>query len=105
MYTASQLHIQLSLCLKFAVPDSQKLKVLKWKFDTYDTTKDGAVQQTELFNFFVDIFDFLRCDTFSDHVNKLMDVNNDTHITEQEWIHFFTKDIAGKHSVKHTETA
>lgn len=63
--------------------------MLPWKFDYIDRNGNGLLSSPEEFSFQLELFEFVGCETFFDHVSELMDVNNDANISYNEWTSFF----------------
>lgn len=77
-----------------AVTGSLKSKILRWKFDHYDRNRDGILSDAEEFLFQGELFDFVKCKSFFEHVSDVMDVTNDVQISRQEWTTFFAEELA-----------
>lgn len=63
--------------------------VVNSKFIFYDANKDGALNHFEEFNFQNELGTLFGCKQFVDHLNELMDSNNDGEISLLEWNTFF----------------
>ena len=71
------------------VTKARKDLVLPWKFDYIDRNGDKMLSSPEEFFFQMELYEFVRCKSFFDHVSELMDVNNDANISYNEWTSFF----------------
>ena len=78
-----------NLVLPPAVPDTLKERILLWKFHHYDRNGDNVLFPAEEFIFQLELYEFVRCKAFFDHVSDLVDEDNDGQITHREWTNFF----------------
>ena len=60
-----------------------------WKFRYYDTNADDNLQPLEEHRFRRELYNFVRCKSFFDHVGDLLDADNDEVISSDEWKEFF----------------
>lgn len=68
---------------------SLKKKVLTWKFDIYEKTKDNFLQSSEFFLLRTDLTRLLHCESLLDHIEELMDSNGDKQFSLTEFQEFF----------------
>lgn len=84
------------ICL-LTVSDKQKAMILEWKFNHYDRNSDGMLRSNEKFIFQTELYDFIRCSSFFDHVTELMDEDTSGTITFEEWTRFFSETSSGRY--------
>ena len=77
------------LSVPYTVSSSKKETVQRWKFTHYDRNEDNFLNSAEEFLFHRELYDFYGCANFFDHLEVLMDNNNDNNISWQEWDSFF----------------
>lgn len=69
--------------------------VLRWKFNEYNTNKDGVLNSVEEFGFHNELREIFGCLTFRQYLKELFDQDNDNAITPQEWFTFFGLSLQG----------
>lgn len=72
-----------------------KRNVLRWKFEYYDRNGDGVLHPAEQFVFKLELYEFVGCKTFFDHVTELIDEDSSGTITNEEWNNFFNENGSG----------
>ena len=82
--------------LQYSVSESTKKTVLRWKFNYYDRNGDGALSTPEEYIFQLDLYQFVKCKSFFDHVSYVMDEDKDGIISFNEWNIFFYTEHTGE---------
>lgn len=52
----------------------------------------------------MNLFDFVKCKSFFDHVREVIDVNNDRKISRTEWTVFFAEELRGEYIIGDYDT-
>ena len=63
--------------------------VLEWKFNYYDRNGNDGLSPGEQWLLQREIYSFVHCSSFFDHVNDLIDANDDNELLIVEWGNFF----------------
>ncbi len=75
-----------SLC---AVSDTQKARTLEWKFEYYDMGGDGELSQAEEHVLRMELFHYVKCKSFFNHITDVIDADGNGRISAEEWYQFF----------------
>ncbi len=82
-----------------AVSLQLKLDVLNWKFDNHDNSEDGFLQSSEFYRLRTDLIRLLHCDALLDHIETLLDSDNDKEtplsLSRQDFQKFFISELKG----------
>ncbi len=72
-----------------SVSDSQESRILEWKFIYYDMNGNGELSHSEEHIFQMELYQYVKCKLFFNHVTDVIDTNGDGTISEDEWYQFF----------------
>jgi hypothetical protein len=75
------------------VTTPKKEKVLKWKFHYYDRNGDDGLTSGEQWLFLQEVLSFIHCSSFFNHVNDLIDANDDGVLQSNEWGDYFDGEL------------